>query len=258
MRDKDLNGNEGAFLSAAKLRRGGDIKMTVCIVGNECELKWEKGFESIMRWGAMLSADVGVCANILNAALATCLKNECPLACFFEISFRLSAFPATFTAIMAEDLLVNWQKKSADNQKKYKQLLARANKNAVLKQLPDLHEAAFEKIDCLTCAACCKNYSPRFKTPDIKRISKYLGMKEGAFIETYLVVDGEGDYVVNQKPCPFLGEDNFCAVYEHRPSDCQRFPYTDEDVLLKRPQLTLKNSTFCPAVYFVLEKLQPK
>jgi hypothetical protein len=26
-------------------------------------------------------------------------------------------------------------------------------------------------------------------------------------------------------------------------------------VLLKRPAITLKNSTFCPAVYFVLEKL---
>ncbi|MBC7721578.1 MAG: YkgJ family cysteine cluster protein, partial [Pedobacter sp.] len=36
-----------------------------------------------------------------------------------------------------------------------------------------------------------------------------------------------------------------------------RFPYTDEDVLLKRPAITLKNATFCPAVYFVLEKLMP-
>jgi len=29
-------------------------------------------------------------------------------------------------------------------------------------------------------------------------------------------------------------------------------------VLLKRKPLTLKNSTFCPAVYFVLEKLNEK
>lgn len=159
---------------------------------------------------------------------------------------------------MAENLLHNWEKKSSDHQKLYKQMLNRADKNTVLKALPDLHEEAFSHINCLDCAACCKNYSPRFKTPDIKRISKHLKMKEGDFIETYLRVDEDGDYVVNQKPCPFLGADNFCSIYDVRPSDCERFPYTDEDVILKRQPLTLKNSTFCPAVYFVLEKLFEK
>ncbi len=156
---------------------------------------------------------------------------------------------------MEEELLQNWQKKSADHQKQYKQLLARANKNKVLKVLPDLHEQAFEKIDCLQCANCCKNYSPRFKAPDIRRISKHLKMKEGDFINTYLYADAEGDYVLQTKPCAFLGADNYCSIYDVRPSDCVRFPYTDEDVLLKRQTLTLKNSSFCPAVYFVLEKL---
>lgn len=156
---------------------------------------------------------------------------------------------------MNEDLLRNWEKKSARNQKKYKTLLKRANKNKVLDQLPDLHTEAFSKINCLSCANCCKNYSPRFKTPDIKRLSGHLQMKEGEFIETYLRLDEEGDYVVKSTPCPFLGKDNYCSIYAERPSDCRRFPYTDEDVLLKRPQLTLKNSTFCPIVYYVLEKL---
>ena len=156
---------------------------------------------------------------------------------------------------MAKDILHQWEKKSAEHQKAYKKFLERADKNSVLRKLPDLHEEAFAKIDCLQCAACCKNYSPRFKTPDIKRISKYLKMKEGDFIETYLTVDQDGDYVANSKPCPFLRVDNFCSIYDQRPSDCHRFPYTDEDVILKRPKLTLKNSTFCPITYYVLEKL---
>jgi Fe-S-cluster containining protein len=156
---------------------------------------------------------------------------------------------------MSKDLLYNWQKKSAERQKVYKQFLQRADKNKVLKQLPVLHDEAFSKIDCLQCANCCKNYSPRFKTPDIKRISKLLKMRESDFIETYLKVDEEGDFVVKSTPCPFLGSDNFCSIYEHRPSDCRRFPYTDEDVFIKRQQLTLKNSTFCPITYFVLEGL---
>ncbi|SKA02106.1 YkgJ family cysteine cluster protein [Sediminibacterium ginsengisoli] len=151
--------------------------------------------------------------------------------------------------------LENWQKKSADHQKQYRQLLQKADKTRVYRQLPDLHEEAFSKVDCLSCANCCKNYSPRFKTPDIKRISKQLRMKESVFIDTYLRLDEDGDYVVKSSPCPFLGADNYCSIYEDRPSDCHRFPYTDEDVLLKRPAITLKNATFCPAVYYVLEKL---
>jgi uncharacterized protein len=142
-----------------------------------------------------------------------------------------------------------------DKLKRYKQYLQRADKNKALKKLPQLHEAAFAKIDCLQCAACCKNYSPRFKTPDIKRISKHLKMKESVFIDTYLNLDNEGDYVVKQSPCPFLGADNCCSIYEVRPSDCARFPYTDEDVLLKRVQLTLKNASFCPIVEDVLDHL---
>lgn len=149
----------------------------------------------------------------------------------------------------------NWEKRSKDRQKQFRQYLQRADKNKVLKQLPELHEEAFRQVDCLSCAACCKNYSPRFKTPDIKRISRHLGLRESELIDTYLKVDEEGDFVVRSTPCPFLGSDNFCSIYEARPSDCARFPYTDEDVIVRRQQLTLKNSTFCPAVFFVLDKL---
>ena len=149
----------------------------------------------------------------------------------------------------------NWERKSAERQKQYKQYLSRTDKNKILDKLPALHADAFEKIDCLQCANCCKNYSPRFKTPDIKRIAKHLRMKEGEFIKQYLKLDDEGDYVVTSKPCPFLGSDNYCRIYEVRPSDCQRFPYTDEDVIVKRQALTLKNSTFCPIVYHVMEGL---
>ncbi len=156
---------------------------------------------------------------------------------------------------MSDILKTNWQKKSADHKKVYQQFLDRAPLQKTLKKLPELTDEAFEKIECLQCAACCKNYSPRFKGPDIRRIASLLKMKETVFISTYLRADEDGDYVLVTKPCPFLGEDNFCSIYEHRPGDCRRFPYTDEDVLLKRPAITMKNSTFCPIVYYVLERL---
>jgi len=150
---------------------------------------------------------------------------------------------------------VDWKKKSASHVKDYARLLQRGNKNQILKRLPELHEEAFSQIDCLNCAACCKNYSPRFKTPDIKRISKHLKMKESELIDTYLKLDEESDFVVKQTPCPFLGGDNRCTIYEVRPSDCRRFPYTGEDVIVNRPKITLKNASFCPAVFYVMEEL---
>lgn len=146
-------------------------------------------------------------------------------------------------------------KEAKEHQTKYRNFLKNANKNKVLQKLPQLHEAAFEAIDCLQCANCCRNYSPRFKSPDIKRIAKHLRMKEGQFIDTYLVLDTDGDYVLQSSPCPFIGDDNKCSIYDERPRDCARYPYTDEDVLIKQPNLTLKNATVCPAMHHVLENL---
>lgn len=151
--------------------------------------------------------------------------------------------------------LHNWEDIAEEHQKRYKNFLARAGKKEVLRAIPELHEKAFEQINCLKCARCCKNFSPRFKPPDIKRIAKSLQMKEGDFKEKYLRVDEDGDFVAVSAPCPMLGVDNQCRIYEDRPSDCRRFPYTDEDVILKRPLLTMKNSTFCPIVVSVLEGL---
>lgn len=149
----------------------------------------------------------------------------------------------------------NWQKQAKEKQKVYKRVLEKGNRNKMLDALPRLHEEAFSHIDCLQCANCCKNYSPRFKNPDIKRIAKVLRLKEGDLVARYLRLDEDGDYVVKQSPCPFLAPDNTCNIYDDRPSDCRRYPYTDEDVLLKRVNLTLKNTTVCPATFAVLEQL---
>ncbi len=159
----------------------------------------------------------------------------------------------------------NWHNEAKEKQKVYKQLLQKANlhgskklRNEMLNLLPDFHEEAFEKIDCLECANCCKNHSPRFKQPDIKRIAKRLKIKEGELINSYLRLDNENDYVTKTSPCPFLAADNTCTIYEDRPSDCERYPYTNEDVLLKRVNLTLKNTEVCPITFYVMEQIRKK
>ena len=155
------------------------------------------------------------------------------------------------------DILHNWQKRATERRKDNRDYLKRvANKRGMEKLLPDLHEEAFSKIDCLNCAGCCKTISPRFKTPDITRVAKYLRIKESKLIEQYLHLDADGDYVVKGSPCPFLGEDNYCGIYDARPGDCRKYPYTDSGDFFAYKETTLLNSTICPAVYYVLEKLK--
>jgi Fe-S-cluster containining protein len=149
----------------------------------------------------------------------------------------------------------HWKRKSKDKQKQFKRYLDRVNPSKLIRELPELHSEAFSKIDCLDCANCCKNHSPTFKATDIKRISKFLGLKEAVFVDTYLKLDEENDFVVKQSPCAFLNEDNSCHIYDVRPSDCSRYPYTNEDVFIKRKALTMANSMVCPAVFHILEKI---
>ncbi len=147
--------------------------------------------------------------------------------------------------------------KGKEFQKTNKEFLKRAKtKKGIEKFLPELHDEAFAKVDCLDCGNCCKSISPRFKTPDLKRISKFLGMKESVLIDSYLRLDEDGDYVVKKSPCPFLQSDNKCEIYEARPSDCANYPYTDSGDFFKYPNTTYENTFVCPAVNVVLEKLR--
>lgn len=121
-----------------------------------------------------------------------------------------------------------------------------------------LHDETFERIDCLECANCCKTTSPIFYHPDIERASKALRMKVPDFISQYLHIDGDGDYVLNETPCPFLAGDNTCIIYENRPTACREYPHTNRKRMYQVLNLTLKNTTVCPAVYLIVEGLKEK
>ena len=120
----------------------------------------------------------------------------------------------------------------------------------------ELHEEVFQEIDCLECANCCKTTSPIFIPADIDRIARGLRMKSVDFIEQYLRVDEEGDYVLKSSPCPFLGDDNKCFVYEERPRACREYPHTNRKRMYQILDLTLKNTKVCPAVSRMVEQLK--
>lgn len=121
------------------------------------------------------------------------------------------------------------------------------------------HEAEFKKMDCLSCANCCKTTSPIFRDADIRRISKHLRIKEGKFISDYLKMDDEQDYVLKSSPCSFLDNDNSCSIYDVRPLACREYPHTDRKNMFQVLEITAENSLICPAVArIVLAITNPK
>ncbi len=123
-------------------------------------------------------------------------------------------------------------------------------------QFHDLHLETFERIDCLACANCCKTTSPIFYQKDIERVAKHLKMKVQTFIDTYLRIDEENDYVLKSSPCPFLDHENYCMVYESRPTACREYPHTDRKRMYQIMDLTYKNTIVCPAVLDIVEQLK--
>lgn len=144
---------------------------------------------------------------------------------------------------------------SAEN-KKFLQSLKKKDPRQIDDLFHELHEAVFEETDCLACANCCKTTSPIFYQTDIERVAKALRMRPGDFMEKYLRVDEDKDYVLISSPCPFLDSDNYCAVYESRPKACREYPHTDRKKMVQILDLTHKNTQVCPAVFEIVDRLK--
>ncbi len=147
-------------------------------------------------------------------------------------------------------------KKSAPATQKFFAKLKRTKPKDLDDRFHDLHQEAFAQIDCLTCANCCRTTSPIFYQKDIERLAKALRLRPAKFIDQYLHLDQEGDYVLNVAPCPFLGPDNHCAVYADRPTACREYPHTNRKRMGQILDLTMKNAEICPAVQWMVERLK--
>ncbi len=147
--------------------------------------------------------------------------------------------------------------KRKDNKKFFKRL-KKVKPKLLDKIIHPLHQEVFECTDCLECANCCTTTGPLFIDKDISRIAKYLRIKPSEFVDRYLRIDEDNDYVLQSVPCTFLGEDNYCSIYEVRPKACREYPHTDRIKQYHLLKLTEKNVDVCPAVFEILEKLKQK
>lgn len=150
--------------------------------------------------------------------------------------------------------------KKAQQQKKENQAFFKRLKIKTPKKLDDLfhhaHDQVFAKTNCLACANCCKTTSPIFYQRDIERAAAAVKLKPGAFIQEYLFMDEEGDFVLKTAPCPFLDSDNYCSIYEDRPTACREYPHTDRKKMHQILDLTYKNTLVCPAVLEITEEVK--
>jgi len=154
-----------------------------------------------------------------------------------------------------EDLANKAKKKHSENKKFFLRLKKNTPKDLDY-LMQELHEAEFKKTDCLSCANCCKTTGPLFTNSDIKRIAKYLRLKPHGFIEKYLRLDEENDFVLQSVPCSFLDGQNSCMIYEVRPKACREFPHTDRKKFHQISDLTLKNVAICPAAFNIVEEMK--
>lgn len=120
----------------------------------------------------------------------------------------------------------------------------------------EMHIDEFERIDCLECGKCCSGLGPRLTNTDIERLAESLKIKSSAFIDKYLRIDEDKDYVFQSMPCPFLMDDNFCIVYKSRPKACREYPHTNQKNIRSILNLCVKNIDTCPVVDNIFVKLE--
>ncbi|MCE3283517.1 MAG: YkgJ family cysteine cluster protein [Chitinophagaceae bacterium] len=149
------------------------------------------------------------------------------------------------------------------NHKSFKKFLTKIEKNpprGLDKIADDLNTHAWQNVDCLSCANCCKTMSPTFTRKDILRISKHVGMTAKGFTEKYLEYDKkDNDWINKSRPCQFLNlQTNMCSIYDVRPADCAGFPHLNKKKMVDYIHVHKQNVEYCPATYLMVEQMMQR
>ena len=110
------------------------------------------------------------------------------------------------------------------------------------------------EIDCTECAACCMQLGPLLDSKDIERLARRLRIPNPEFRAAHLRTVEDG-FVFSRLPCPLL-DGKRCSCYEDRPADCRSYPHLHKKEMTTRMLTVLDNSSLCPIVFGVLERLK--
>jgi Fe-S-cluster containining protein len=119
-------------------------------------------------------------------------------------------------------------------------------------------DEVWQHIDCTKCANCCKTLPVVVDNADVKLLAARLGISQQQFLDKYVTMDAFGDKQFASTPCPFLGDDNLCTVYEERPKACHDFPYLHAEHFTSRSLMMISNTGTCPIVFNVWQELKTR
>ena len=120
------------------------------------------------------------------------------------------------------------------------------------------------KFRCTCCANCCREPIVLVTDEDVRRVADHTGQVASEILKFYRPDDIEwstdkpewiklksGLRIMglrrNKSGCQYLGEDDLCTIYEHRPVTCRRYPFDvelDEDGEID--SISISTSVECP------------
>jgi uncharacterized protein len=133
--------------------------------------------------------------------------------------------------------------------------LSNAELDAVVRKTTD---EVWQQIDCTACANCCRTMHIVVDNKDIARLAGRLNMTVLQFSKRYVTVAEDKTKQFSSIPCPFLGEDNLCTVYDDRPKACRDFPFLHGDNFRSRTLGVIAHTSDCPIVFNVWQALKKR
>jgi Fe-S-cluster containining protein len=129
-------------------------------------------------------------------------------------------------------------------------------RNFAEQRLKAIAQDVEDKIDCTSCANCCRVATTQVTERDIERLSKFIGMPGSEFAREYTVETPDEGRILkrNEDGCVFL-TGKLCSVYEARPHTCEFFPHLvkGNGSFISRMWQMADRAVYCPIVYNSLE-----
>lgn len=109
------------------------------------------------------------------------------------------------------------------------------------------------RMDCRTCAACCRHCHVPVDEAETDRLAGRLGLPILEFRRQHMDPDDDGDPAL-RAPCVLL-DGSLCSVYEDRPAACRGYPYIGGEIA-PRMIAVIERARECPIVFEMLERLK--
>jgi len=141
-----------------------------------------------------------------------------------------------------------------DENFRFRAFLKSKDSDKVDKIVHQLHKDIAQQIDCKLCGNCCIQLKPRLNEKDITTLAQLENVSSEKYMEDYCENDF-GDIYLKNIPCRYNNEKK-CSIYENRPTQCGKFPYTDEEGFTSRSLGMIGFYEICPIVYNLMERMK--